>query len=143
MADIFSIEYLYEMVLKDFLSISQKAQDNNKKNVIENENSKEKGDKSVDKNGQRSIDKLLNDCLLFIFDLPIISTIHKIIFESLKNYLNYIKEYIDSKQNNKDFPTIKAEEHDIYRAYGFLWGIKFILNPTELQNIFVFNYKYF
>ena len=85
----------------------------------------------------------MNDCLLFIFALPIIPTIHKIIFESLKNYLNDIKEYIDSKQNNKDFPTIKAEEHDIYRAYGFLWGIKFILNPTELQNISVFNYKYF
>ena len=54
--------------------------------------------------------------------------------------MNNIKDYIDSKKENIIY-SLNTEEKDIYRAYGFLWSIRYLLNEVELEHISLFNYQ--
>ena len=50
-----------------------------------------------------------------------------------------IKDYIDSRKE-KIIDILKTEEKDIYRAYGFLWSVRYLLNEAKLDQISLFNY---
>ena len=60
------------------------------------------------------------------------------IYNSLEKYINIIKDHFDENAKTSSF---KADEHDIYVAYGFLWGIKFLIEDTKLESISRFNYS--
>ena len=127
MEDISSIECLYEAVLKDFFLVFVKTM---KKEEIKIENT--------------TIKELLKDCLNLIKN-PSISkpanAYYPEIYELLIKYLNDVNEFIEGKEMIKNFPVIKVEEHDIYRAYGFLCGIRIMVEGLDLQNVSKFNYK--
>ena len=54
--------------------------------------------------------------------------------------MNDIKDYILTKQD-KIMGTLNTKENDIYRVYGFLWSVSYLLNEAELKHISLFNYK--
>ena len=127
MEDISSIECLYEAVLKDFFLVFVKTM---KKEEIKIENT--------------TIKELLKDCLNLIKN-PSISkpanAYYPEIYELLIKYLNDVNEFLEGKEMIENFPVIKVEEHDIYRAYGFLCGIRIMVEGLDLQNVSKFNYK--
>ena len=127
MEDISSIECLYEAVLKDFFLVFVKTM---KKEEIKIENT--------------TIKELLKDCLDLIKN-PSISkpanAYYPEIYELLIKYLNDVNEFLEGKEMIENFPVIKVEEHDIYRAYGFLCGIRIMVEGLDLQNVSKFNYK--
>ena len=127
MEDISSIECLYEAVLKDFFLVFVKTM---KKEEIKIENT--------------TIKELLKDCLNLIKNSSIskpANAFYPEIYELLIKYLNDVNEFLEGKEMIKNFPVIKVEEHDIYRAYGFLCGIRIMVEGLDLQNVSKFNYK--
>ena len=136
MEDQSSIEYLYKAVLKDFCLILGKIM----KEKEDNENTKEEGVFKIDNS---SIKDLLKDSLNFINNdsiSKVSNTYYPNIYESLNKYLNDINEFLFGKETIENFPIIKADEHDIYRAYGFLCGIRVIIEG-DLSIVSKFNYK--
>ena len=59
----------------------------------------------------------------------------------IKDLLKNINEYIDGKEILKNSTNLKIDEHDFYKGYSFLWGMRFIVNNTEINNVLKFNYK--
>ena len=107
------------------------------------ENEEKKNEEELIEIDNASINDLLKDSLLFL-NKDSISKASKAyypnIYESLKNYLNDIDEFILGKEKIGNFPVKKADEYDIYRAYGFLCGIRIIVKG-DLEIISKFNYK--
>ena len=132
-----AIDYFYQMVLIDFLLISKKYYDeatkDTKKVYKDKDNVKEKYD-------SMTIDELLQEIFFIIIAVSDKIRNDPQIYKSINNYLDEIKDYIDLK-NKKIIETLKTEEKDIYRAYGFLWGIRFLLKDVDLKSISLFDYK--
>ena len=59
----------------------------------------------------------------------------------IKDLLKNINEYIGGKEILKNYTNLKIDEHDFYKEYSFLWGMRFIVNNTEINNVLKFNYK--
>ena len=132
-----AIDYFYQMVLIDFLLISKKYYDeatkDTKKVYKDKDNVKEKYD-------SMTIDELLQEIFFIIIAVSDKIRNDPQNYKSINNYLDEIKDYIDLK-NKKITETLKTEEKDIYRAYGFLWGIRFLLKDVDLKSISLFDYK--
>ena len=132
-----AIDYFYQMVLIDFLLISKNYYDeatkDPKKVYKDKDNVKEKYD-------SMTIDELLQEIFFIIIAVSDKIRNDPQIYKSINNYLDEIKDYIDLK-NKKIIETLKTEEKDIYRAYGFLWGIRFLLKDVDLKSISLFDYK--
>ena len=133
MEDKLSIEYLYKTALKDFILIfykSMKKEGKNNEDEIKIRN--------------KNIKELVKDCYCYMNN-PSISkaakSYYSVIFESLNKYLNDVNEYIEGKEQIENFPIIKTDEHDIYKAYGFLCGIRIIVEGMDLQKVSKFNFK--
>ena len=110
--------YLYHMVLKDFIYISEKYSDaGNKKGNVKAKDNTSKDDQNK-KEDNRPVNYLLNDCQLFMLSYKLENNNYRRIYNSLENYINVIKEYFDENAKTSNF---KADEHDIYVTYGFLW----------------------
>jgi len=108
MEDKSSLEYLYKTVLKDFILIFYKIMEIGEK---KNENEI--------KIRNKTIKELVKDCYCYMNN-PSMSKVAKsyycVIFESLNKYLNDVNEYLEGKEQIENFPIIKTDEHDIYKA---------------------------
>ena len=131
-----ALENFYQMVLKDFVQITEKYTTGSKK--ITEEASKDK-DKAEEKANDAIYD-LLNKSFLTITSISNKKINDHNLYESIYNYVTNIKDYIFSKKD-KIIDTLNTKENDIYRAYGFLWSIRYLLNEAELEHISLFNYK--
>ena len=130
--------YLYHMVLKDFIYISEKYSDaGNKKGNVKAKDNTSKDDQNK-KEDNRPVNYLLNDCQLFMLSYKLENNNYRRIYNSLENYINIIKDHFDANAKTSSF---KADEHDIYVAYVFLWGIKFLIEDTKLESISIFKYS--
>ena len=132
------LDYFYKMVLIDFLLITEKYTIDDTKKDIEEVKKNENDTKNKYKN--KTIDELLKKSLLTILAISDKNRNDPTLFESINAYISDIKDYIDSK-NEGIIHALNTEEKNIYRAYGFLWSIRFILKEVELEGISLFNYK--
>ena len=131
-----ALENFYRMVLKDFVQITEKYITDSDKNT--EKESKDK-DKTKEK-GNDTIYELFNTSYVTIISISDKISKDHVLYESINNYMHNIKDYIDSKKE-KIIDTLNTEEKDIYRAYGFIWSIRYLLNEVELEHISLFNYK--
>jgi len=143
MEDKTSIEYLYTMVARDANIIIEIISDKS----LTDKASKEKRQKELENYFKKlSIKELLDNCVKFLNNPAIIKAAkgsYPKIYESLIKYLDGINELLEQKLKNKDFPTLQANEYDIYRAYSLLCGIRFIFIKSEEVEFSKFNYKEF
>ena len=131
-----ALDNFYQMVLKDFVQITEKYTPSSKKNTEEASNNKDKTEETAN----YIIYELLNTSFIAINTISKKKSIDHNLNEFIFNYLSNIKDYIFSKKDNM-IDTVNTEEKDIYRAYGFLWSISYLLNEVKLENISLFNYK--
>ena len=130
-----ALENFYKMVLKDFVQITEKYITGSKNNT---EEAKEDKDKTEEK-ANDTINELYNTSYLTIIAISDRKSKDPKIYESINNYIFDIKDYIDSRKE-KIIVILKTEEKDIYRAYGFLWSVRYLLNDAKLDQISLFNY---
>ena len=133
MEDKSSIDYLYKVVLKDFILILYKTM-----------SKEEKKNEDEIKIKNKNIKELVKDCYCYMNN-PSISkaakSYYSVIFDSLNKYLNDVNEYLEGKEQIENFPIIRTDEHDIYKAYGFLCGIRIIVEGLDFQKVSKFNFK--
>ena len=130
-----ALENFYKMVLKDFVQITEKYITGSKNNT---EEAKEDKDKTEEK-ANDTINELYNTSYLTIIAISDRKSKDPKLYESINNYIFDIKDYIDSRKE-KIIDILKTEEKDIYRAYGFLWSVRYLLNDAKLDQISLFNY---
>ncbi len=131
-----ALENFYKMVLKDFVQITEKYITDSNNNT---EEAREDKDKTMEK-GNDTINELYNTSYLTIIAISDRKSKEPKLYESINNYIIDIKDYIDYSRKEKIIDILKTEEKDIYRAYGFLWNIRYLLNEVELAQISLFNY---
>ena len=130
-----ALENFYKMVLKDFVQITEKY-------ITDSNNNKEESRKVKDKTEEKAndtINELYNTSYLTIIAISDRKSKDPKLYESINNYIFDIKDYIDSRKE-KIINILKTEENDIYRAYGFLWSVRYLLNDAKLDQISLFNY---
>ena len=130
-----ALENFYKMVLKDFVQITEKYITGSKNNT---EEAREVKDKTEEK-ANDTINELYNTSYLTIIAISDRKSKDPKLYESINNYIFDIKDYIDSRKE-KIIDILKTEEKDIYRAYGFLWSVRYLLNDAKLDQISLFNY---
>ena len=130
-----ALENFYKMVLKDFVQITEKYITGSKNNT---EEAKEDKNKTEEK-ANDTINELYNTSYLTIIAISDRKSKDPKLYESINNYIFDIKDYIDSRKE-KIIDILKTEEKDIYRAYGFLWSVRYLLNDAKLDQISLFNY---
>ena len=130
-----ALENFYKMVLKDFVQITEKYITDSNNNT---EEAREDKDKTMEK-GNDTINELYNTSYLTIIAISDRKSKDPKLYESINNYIFDIKDYIDSRKE-KIIDILKTEEKDIYRAYGFLWSVRYLLNDAKLDQISLFNY---
>ena len=59
---------------------------------------------------------------------------------SISKNISEIKDYIIC-QNNFGDSFNETTEYDIYRAYGLLWSLRYVLNSAKIEEISKFNFK--
>ena len=131
-----ALENFYKMVLKDFVQITEKYITGSKNNT---EEAKEDKDKTEEK-ANDTINELYNTSYLTIIAISDRKSKEPKLYESINNYIIDIKDYIDYSRKEKIIDILKTEEKDIYRAYGFLWSVRYLLNDAKLDQISLFNY---
>lgn len=131
-----ALENLYQMVIKDFIQITQKYNTSSKKDTEETSKDKDKTEEKF----KDTIHNLLNKSFRTITSISNKKRNDHNLYESINNYVGDIKDYIIAKSDNK-ISTVNTEENDIYRAYGFLWSVRYLLKDAELEHISLFNYK--
>ena len=131
-----ALDNFYQMVLKDFVQISEKYITSSQKNTEEASKNKDKKEEK----GNDTINDLLNTCFLTIISISDKKRNDHNLYEFIYNYATNIKDYFLSKKENK-IDTMITEDKDIYRAYGFLWSLRYLLNDVKLDHISLFNYK--
>jgi hypothetical protein len=138
----FSLKSFYKQLAKDFYSILISPPDENSPKK-EEQKKQEKEKKKEEKIDQDINDiKCLTDCITVVERISGLRSNFPKIYDSTLNYLNEIKIYISQNYDNEeDFPEYDTTEHDIYRAYGFLWGIRYIYIKAKLEEISLFNCK--
>ena len=130
-----ALENFYKMVLKDFVQITEKY-------ITDSNNNKEEAREVKDKTEEKAndtINELYNTSYLTIIAISDRKSKDPKLYESINNYIFDIKDYIDSRKE-KIIDILKTEEKDIYRAYGFLWSVRYLLNDAKLDQISLFNY---
>ena len=130
-----ALENFYKMVLKDFVQITEKYITGSKNNT---EEAKEDKNKTEEK-ANDTINELYNTSYRTIIAISDRKSKDPKLYESINNYIFDIKDYIDSRKE-KIIDILKTEEKDIYRAYGFLWSVRYLLNEVEFAQISLFNY---
>ena len=130
-----ALENFYKMVLKDFVQITEKYITGSKNNT---EEAKEDKNKTEEK-ANDTINELYNTSYLTIIAISDRKSKDPKLYESINNYIFDIKDYIDSRKE-KIINILETEEKDIYRAYGFLWSVRYLLNDAKLDQISLFNY---
>ena len=130
----FSLRLFYEKLVKDFYFTLITTTINN---AAQKEEQKKADKKEIELANDTQINeiKMLTDCIIVIEKIDSLKNNFRIIYDKSLNYLKEIKAYF-SKENNGE-----TKEHDIYRAYGFLWGINFLSMKAKLEDISLFNYK--
>ena len=130
----FSLRLFYEKLVKDFYFTLISSTINN---AAQKEEQKKADKKEIELANDTQINeiKMLTDCIIVIEKIDSLKNNFRIIYDKSLNYLKEIKAYF-SKENNGE-----TKEHDIYRAYGFLWGINFLSMKDKLVDISLFNYK--
>ena len=130
----FSLRLFYEKLVKDFYFTLISSTINN---AAQKEEQKKADKKEIELANDTQINeiKMLTDCIIVIEKIDSLKNNFRIIYDKSLNYLKEIKAYF-SKENNGE-----TKEHDIYRAYGFLWGINFLSMKAKLEDISLFNYK--
>ena len=135
----FSLESFYKKLVKDFYSIQFSPPDeNHSKKEEQKKQEKYKKEEKID-NDINEI-KALNDCITIVKKISGIRINFPKIYDSTLNYLKEIRVHISQNYNNEeDSPEYITTEHDIYRAYGFLWGFSYISIKAGLEDISSFN----
>ena len=130
----FSLRLFYEKLVKDFYFTLITTTINN---AAQKEEQKKADKKEIELANDTQINeiKMLTDCIIVIEKIDSLKNNFRIIYDKSLNYLKEINAYF-SKENNGE-----TKEHDIYRAYGFLWGINFLSMKAKLEDISLFNYK--
>ena len=130
----FSLRLFYEKLVKDFYFTLIITTINN---AAQKEEQKKADKKEIELANDTKINEIemLRDCIIVIEKIDSLKNNFRIIYDKSLNYLKEIKAYF-SKENNGE-----TKEHDIYRAYGFLWGINFLSMKAKLVDISLFNYK--
>ena len=130
----FSLRLFYEKLVKDFYFTLITTTINN---AAQKEEQKKADKKEIELANDTQINeiKMLTDCIIVIEKIDSLKNNFRIIYDKSLNYLKEINAYF-SKENNGE-----TKEHDIYRAYGFLWGINFLSMKAKLVDISLFNYK--
>ena len=130
----FSLRLFYEKLVKDFYFTLISSTINN---AAQKEEQKKADKKEIELANDTKINeiKMLTDCIIVIEKIDSLKNNFRIIYDKSLNYLKEINAYF-SKENNGE-----TKEHDIYRAYGFLWGINFLSMKAKLEDISLFNYK--
>ena len=130
----FSLRLFYKKLVKDFYFTLISSTINN---AAQKEEQKKADKKEIELANDTQINeiKMLTDCIIVIEKIDSLKNNFRIIYDKSLNYLKEIKAYF-SKENNGE-----TKEHDIYRAYGFLWGINFLSMKAKLEDISLFNYK--
>ena len=130
----FSLRLFYEKLVKDFYFTLISSTINN---AAQKEEQKKADKKEIELANDTQINeiKMLTDCIIVIEKIDSLKNNFRIIYDKSLNYLKEINAYF-SKENNGE-----TKEHDIYRAYGFLWGINFLSMKAKLEDISLFNYK--
>ena len=130
----FSLRLFYEKLVKDFYFTLISSTINN---ASQKKEQKKADKKEIELANDTKINeiKMLTDCIIVIEKIDSLKNNFRIIYDKSLNYLKEIKAYF-SKENNGE-----TKEHDIYRAYGFLWGINFLSMKAKLEDISLFNYK--
>ena len=138
-----SIENLYTMVLRDVNIVIEIVSNQFLKDGASKEKMKKELENKIEK---LNIKELYDNCAKFLNEPLIINAIHKShpeINDLLIKYLEDIKDLLEEKDKDKNFPTIQANEQDIYRAYGFLSEFRLIFVSPEVNEVSRFNYKEF
>ena len=130
----FSLRLFYEKLVKDFYFTLITTTINN---AAQKEEQKKADKKEIELANDTKINEIemLRDCIIVIEKIDSLKNNFRIIYDKSLNYLKEINAYF-SKENNGE-----TKEHDIYRAYGFLWGINFLSMKAKLEDISLFNYK--
>ena len=117
----FSIKFFYECIMKDYKSIILMfASEKTKKKIEE-------------------IKDIPKFCLNFLKNYYTDDKNMAFILDLIKNYIDDINQNI--KNDEIVNVTIKVNEHDIYKAYGLLWGLNYIFSNSKDKDISEFNYK--
>lgn len=103
----------------------------------------EKSNEEVKKKESEALDDELITCEIIIsfmekYKNPKIKS--QFIPNSISKYISEIKNYIYS-QNNFGDSFDESTEYDIYRAYGLLWSLRYVLNSAKIEEISNFNFK--
>ena len=130
----FSLRLFYKKLVKDFYFTLISSTINN---AAQKEEQKKADKKEIELANDTKINEIemLRDCIIVIEKIDSLKNNFRIIYDKSLNYLKEIKAYF-SKENNGE-----TKEHDIYRGYGFLWGINFLSMKAKLEDISLFNYK--
>ena len=130
----FSLRLFYKKLVKDFYFTLISSTINN---AAQKEEQKKADKKEIELANDTKINEIemLTDCITVIEKIDSLKNNFRIIYDKSLNYLKEIKAYF-SKENNGE-----TNEHDIYRGYGFLWGINFLSMKAKLVDISLFNYK--
>ena len=130
----FSLRLFYEKLVKDFYFTLISSTINN---AAQKEEQKKADKKEIELANDTKINEIemLRDCIIVIEKIDSLKNNFRIIYDKSLNYLKEINAYF-SKENNGE-----TKEHDIYRGYGFLWGINFLSMKAKLEDISLFNYK--
>ena len=130
----FSLRLFYEKLVKDFYFTLISSTINN---AAQKEEQKKADKKEIELANDTKINEIemLRDCIIVIEKIDSLKNNFRIIYDKSLNYLKEIKTYFSKKNNGE------TNEHDIYRGYGFLWGINFLSMKAKLEDISLFNYK--
>ena len=135
----FSLQLFYEKLVKDFYFTLISSTINNAAQK-EEPKKEDKIEKEFANDTQINEIKMLTDCIIAIEKLSLLKNNFPIIYDESLNYLKEIKAYFSKENIEEEFPD-ETNEHDIYRGYGFLWGINFLSMKAKLEDISLFNYK--
>ena len=124
---------------KKSLGKYMQSQKNKKRNKSNNPLVRPKLNKKTEEKANDTINELYNTSYLTIIAISDRKSKDPKLYESINNYIFDIKDYIDSRKE-KIIDILKTEEKDIYRAYGFLWSVRYLLNEAKLDQISLFNY---
>ena len=117
----FSLKFFYESIMKDYKSIIQMfASEKTKKKIEE-------------------IKDIPKFCLNFLNNYYTDDKNMTFILDLIKNYIDDINQNLKNEEIVND--KIKVNEHDIYKAYGLLWGLDYVFSNSKDKDISEFNYK--
>ena len=117
----FSLKFFYESIMKDYKSIIQMfASEKTKKKIQE-------------------IKDIPKFCLNFLNNYYTDDKNMTFILDLIKNYIDDINQNLKNEEIVND--KIKVNEHDIYKAYGLLWGLDYVFSNSKDKDISEFNYK--